>query len=219
MQKKKIYFIVERINSVAQNKCKIGKTKRDAYKRVKELETGNCRDLYVHAKLETDYYNEWESFLQNYLKTFQINREWFSMTLEQIDMIISKIEGVIDKNPYELESVFFDDKFFKRPIVNNITINNVIRDNIINGDGNSNINIEKKDTNIESKEEDIIECHRCGKRFTSIYRKIQHWKSPIPCDYLCNKCGFKLNSHTSFITHKKSNCEYIPKFTKNKKKS
>ncbi len=61
-------------------------------------------------------------------------------------------------------------------------------------------------------------CTRCQRDFANEHRLKQHWKTLIPCDYICNKCGNKLTSHSSFKMHIDTDCKYLPKYSKNNKK-
>jgi len=64
----------------------------------------------------------------------------------------------------------------------------------------------------------MVNCPRCDREFADQHKLKQHWKSSIPCDFICNKCGNQLNSNSSFRTHLETDCTYLPKYTKGSKK-
>jgi hypothetical protein len=55
-------------------------------------------------------------------------------------------------------------------------------------------------------------CHRCEKVFPNREELIKHWKSKTPCDFVCMKCGLKLQHLRAFQKHTKKGveCQYIP---------
>ena len=52
----------------------------------------------------------------------------------------------------------------------------------------------------------MMYCHRCNDTFSDKDELLEHWKSKIPCDFLCIECGIKLQNQRAFYRHKSSNC-------------
>lgn len=215
----KIYFIFVRIDGKLIDECKIGKTKRESEKRKSELQTANAKKLVVYEVLNTPFPNQWEKFIHDYCETFNIGGEWYMLTPKCVDAIIKKIENFMEYDPYTIANVLYNAP--ANVIINNnnnITINQ-------NENNNSNVTISNDQKDIPKKEETKIErdddviCPRCTKKFSDKYKRKQHWKSSIPCDFICNKCGNRLNSYSSFRTHLDTKCAYIPKYTKVTKKN
>ncbi len=62
-------------------------------------------------------------------------------------------------------------------------------------------------------DESSMTCHRCDMVFEAKKELILHWKSAIPCDFICCDCGMRLQNRTAFYKHRdeKRKCKYIPK--------
>lgn len=63
---------------------KIGMTKKDIYKRIAELQTGNPNEIYITSYHETNYPYRIEQMMHIKYKTSQIKNEWFDLTSEQV---------------------------------------------------------------------------------------------------------------------------------------
>ena len=66
-------------------KFKIGMTKhKDIHKRIKELQTGNPNDIWVHSYYETDYPLKIEKMLHGRHAASNVKNEWFDLTVSQV---------------------------------------------------------------------------------------------------------------------------------------
>ena len=70
-----VYLIADTINET----YKIGKTKNDVNKRLKQLQTGNSSELILIDTFKTDYPYRLESILHNKFRHKQIQNEWFAL--------------------------------------------------------------------------------------------------------------------------------------------
>ncbi len=61
---------------------------------------------------------------------------------------------------------------------------------------------------------DIYFCNRCNEKFTDYEDLVLHWKRSTPCDFICTTCGTRMTSTRTYQKHKKSNCDYKPKYSK-----
>jgi hypothetical protein len=89
----------------------MGMTKRDPYKRLKELQTGNPNKLDITYVFESQYGNLLESTLHTHYQTFRLEGEWFMIDQEQVDSFIpvcEKYEGLL-KLVHE-ENTYFQSK-------------------------------------------------------------------------------------------------------------
>jgi len=73
------------INQENTNLYKIGITKKDPLKRLKELQTGNGNNLLLIKTFKTKNDFKLESALHAFYKMNKINSEWFELTQEQVD--------------------------------------------------------------------------------------------------------------------------------------
>lgn len=95
---------------------KIGYTRRDPQKRIKEMKTGNAS----HLKLENSFKSRWgtqiESLLHRYFKTKKISGEWFKLEREDIN----KFSQICEQAHNNLENLsennlhFQNTKLFKK---------------------------------------------------------------------------------------------------------
>ena len=60
---------------------------------------------------------------------------------------------------------------------------------------------------------DGMMCHRCSESFETRNDLIVHWKTSVPCDYVCPDCGIRLQNKRAYQRHRKAGeeCKYIPK--------
>lgn len=83
-----VYFI---FNSLTKN-YKIGKTKNNADRRLKQLQTGNEIELKIVRCIE--YENpEIEKYLHEYFQDRRLHGEWFKVSIEEIDYVIALIKN------------------------------------------------------------------------------------------------------------------------------
>lgn len=59
---------------------KIGVTKNEIEKRIKQLETGNDEDIFIASYHYTQYPYRLEKMLHTHFTTYHVNREWFKFT-------------------------------------------------------------------------------------------------------------------------------------------
>lgn len=71
---------------------KIGYSK-NVKKRIKELETANSGNLYLIKEFKTKYAAKIEARLHSYFKFQQINREWFDLSIEDLNKILELCES------------------------------------------------------------------------------------------------------------------------------
>lgn len=80
-----VYLLLE-TDKYGQERHKIGMTKRDPHKRVKELSTGNSNVITLLHKFESNHYKNIERMLHikfNTQKT-EANNEWFTLEDSQV---------------------------------------------------------------------------------------------------------------------------------------
>jgi len=55
-------------------------------------------------------------------------------------------------------------------------------------------------------------CHRCEDIFEDKEQLVKHWKNKIPCDFVCIKCGVRLQNRRAYQKHSKKGeeCKYMP---------
>ena len=90
---------------------KIGYTRREVSKRIKELKTGNGSDLYLINSFKSKWGTKIESQLHRTFKSKKINGEWFDLTDEEVKSFITKcklshdtLEMITTHNTYYLET-------------------------------------------------------------------------------------------------------------------
>ena len=89
---------------------KIGVTKRDVDKRIKELSTGNSNEIHLVNKFESEYYKKVESSLHRRFhayKTSEGGTEWFDLPVDEVigfTKTCKEVEGTIiymmEHNPF-----------------------------------------------------------------------------------------------------------------------
>jgi len=90
---------------------KIGYTRRDVSKRIKELKTGNGSEMYVIDSFNSKWGTKIEAQLHRTFKSKKINGEWFDLTDEDVKSFIGKckyshdiMELITTNNTYYLET-------------------------------------------------------------------------------------------------------------------
>ena len=89
---------------------KIGVTRRDVDKRIKELSTGNSHEIHLVNKFESEHYKKVESWLHRRFVSYKTNEggtEWFDLPAEDViafTSICEEVEGTIkymmEHNPF-----------------------------------------------------------------------------------------------------------------------
>ena len=91
-----VYLIGEVGND---GKYKIGSTRaKKVETRLKQLQTGNPSQLYIKDSFETEHPFKLEKMLHNKYKLQNINNEWFSLSLEDInnfESVCNNFEDII----------------------------------------------------------------------------------------------------------------------------
>jgi hypothetical protein len=82
-----VYFIWD------GGQMKIGLTTKGARKRVKQLQTGNSKDLEVFREIQSDKIADLEKFLHSAFKEKHIRGEWFRVSKEEIEQLVDFIDG------------------------------------------------------------------------------------------------------------------------------
>ena len=90
---------------------KIGYTRRDVSKRIKELKTGNGSEMYVIDSFKSKWGTKIESQLHRIFKSKKINGEWFDLNEEDVKSFGDKcklshetLELITTHNTYYLET-------------------------------------------------------------------------------------------------------------------
>jgi len=76
-----VYLLAEMGDNL---RYKIGVTKNDVDKRVKQLKTGNSDDIMLIHKYKTKNYRKLEALLHRKFRKDRKHLEWFEMTDEQV---------------------------------------------------------------------------------------------------------------------------------------
>lgn len=89
---KNIYLISSLIND--EKIYKIGITRREVSKRIDDLKTGNPYEFKIESVFFAKKFgNSIESRLHFHFKSKQINREWFSLDIDDIESFIGLCES------------------------------------------------------------------------------------------------------------------------------
>ena len=90
---------------------KIGYTRRDVAKRIKELKTGNGSEMYVIDSFKSKWGTKIEAQLHRTFKSKKVNGEWFDLNDEEVKSFMDKcksshdvIELITTNNTYYLET-------------------------------------------------------------------------------------------------------------------
>ena len=103
-----VYLLCELSNT--SERFKVGVTKRDVNKRIKELSTGNSNEIHLVNKFESEYYKKVESSLHRKFhayKTSEGGTEWFDLPVNEVigfTKTCKEVEGTIkymmEHNPF-----------------------------------------------------------------------------------------------------------------------
>jgi hypothetical protein len=99
-------------DSGQENMFKIGMTKGDITKRIKQLQTGNASEIYLVDYFKTKYPFFVEHTLHLQFKNKQQKNEWFLLNLEDITSFKEKCI-LIEQNAKSLENNPFANKLLK----------------------------------------------------------------------------------------------------------
>ena len=75
---------------------KIGYTRREVSKRIKELKTGNGSDLYLVSEFKSKWGTKIESQLHRIYKSKKVNGEWFDLTDDDIKSFLERCKNTHD---------------------------------------------------------------------------------------------------------------------------
>lgn len=101
-----VYLIFDNLNEA----YKIGMTRGDVKRRLKQLQTGSSNELTIVDIFETDYPRLVEDILHRGFKPFQIHNEWFNLSFEDAQNFQEKCKETV-KN---IELLKEEDYFKKR---------------------------------------------------------------------------------------------------------
>jgi hypothetical protein len=93
-----VYLLCELSNT---ERYKIGVTRRDVDKRIKECQTGNANPIHLVNKFESEHYKKVESWLHrryHSCKVIEGGTEWFDLPAEDVigfTKICEEVEGTI----------------------------------------------------------------------------------------------------------------------------
>lgn len=103
-----VYLICSEIEG--KNLYKIGYTKREVEKRIKEFKTGNASSFYIVDSFQSKWGTKIEAQLHRHYKSKKISGEWFDLTKEDInsfknscEKIHNNLELISNNNTYYLD--------------------------------------------------------------------------------------------------------------------
>jgi len=77
-----VYIVSSEINN--KKLYKIGYTKREVYKRIKEFKTGNASEFEIVDTFASKWETKIERSLQKHFKFNKVKREWFDLNTSQV---------------------------------------------------------------------------------------------------------------------------------------
>ena len=86
---------------------KIGKSKNNPIKRLKQLQTGNSSELVLLETFQTEYPYRLESILHNKYKHKQVHNEWFALTTDEVNQFQKTCEETNNIIHLMKDNVFF----------------------------------------------------------------------------------------------------------------
>lgn len=89
---KKYIYLIKSESSLGEEIYKIGLTKKDPNKRLKQLQTGNPNILKIVHIFESNFANLLESTLHKVYEIKRVNGEWFEMDDTEINNFLSLCE-------------------------------------------------------------------------------------------------------------------------------
>lgn len=186
---------------------KIGRTKVSAKKRRSQLNTGNREDLIVYKQLYVPSRINMESKLHFLVKDRRYKREWFKLSLEEVDNIYEILTfGNNYKEDYEDEDV--DDEIdFEDTIIN--VEDKDSKEKIVEPEIKTSQNIKKN------------QCDNCLRVFETYWQLERHMLAIRQCkkavlddngniiqtkEFKCENCGDFFMHKNSYMRHKRNYC-------------
>ncbi len=103
-----VYLICSEIEG--KNLYKIGYTRREISKRIKEFKTGNASEFYLVDSFQSKWGTKIEAQLHRHLRAKKVSGEWFDLSKDEIDSfrkscetIHSNFELIANHNTYYLD--------------------------------------------------------------------------------------------------------------------
>ena len=90
---------------------KIGVTRNKECHRIKELQTGNAGELFIHSLYETKWPFRLETILHKRFQSKRILNEWFELTVEDVNSFMNICKS-LETNILELK----DNPFFSKDL-------------------------------------------------------------------------------------------------------
>ncbi len=87
-----VYLICSEIEG--KNLYKIGYTRREIEKRIKEFRTGNASEFYLVDSFQSKWGTKIEAQLHKFFKSKKIRGEWFDLSKEDIQKFKSYCESI-----------------------------------------------------------------------------------------------------------------------------
>lgn len=99
-----VYLLAEMGDNL---RYKIGVTKNDVEKRVKQLSTGNSDSIMIINKYRSEHYRKIEKMLHMKFQSERLHLEWFTMSDEQVSTFLTEakkadelIDFLLENNPF-----------------------------------------------------------------------------------------------------------------------
>ena len=96
-----------------QQLYKIGFTKRDINKRIKELKTGNPAEFYIVDSFSSKWGTKIESLLHKKYRSKKINREWFKLDEKDISEFKGQCELIHKNLNLVSQNMYYKDRILK----------------------------------------------------------------------------------------------------------
>ncbi len=90
----KVYLISSELNDMIL--YKIGMTRRDMSKRIKELKTGNAADLTTVNIFESKWASKIEASLKKRYRYSNISGEWFALSDDEVNDFLNTCKSIHD---------------------------------------------------------------------------------------------------------------------------
>jgi biotin operon repressor len=75
---------------------KIGYTRREVEKRIKEFKTGNASEFYIIDSFQSKWGTKIESQLHKFYKPKKVSGEWFDLNQEELDNFLKRCKTIHD---------------------------------------------------------------------------------------------------------------------------
>ena len=185
-----VFFVFQTThdNQIIDNACKIGYTRKDPKVRLSQLQVAHAKELIVYKTIETEYVNEWETFLHSILKYKHIRGEWYYLATDEVDLIHEQYEKHADESP----SICYT---AKNPHENEKIANNNV------SPPHTQFIVDTMNININSK---AVTCPLCDQLFQSKQYFKRHQRNKVPCTLECPTCDKKYEKRKSLESHMKT---------------